>query len=238
MAKVTKQIDEKTLTDQEELDKIRTLVASIRKRHALINAETAEMEKEKGQVKDRSVGILYDDLENEDPEVFNNHEYHNGDGMIRVSFKIKSRPFTEIGGKPASEAVDKIFKDHSDKLFSKQKTYTVEADEATRIQQACDHPECFRIALKPLTQSQLQELITEHPEFVTAEVTDPEAYAGLYPQHVTEKVTVATKNGFLETVAKVEKPILKAARKFIKALMDQSLQPSLCVGNKARKGKS
>lgn len=234
-AKVTKQIDEKVLTDPQELERIKGLVKMIRQRHALINQETKKMEAEKGTVKERSLEIFYKDLQNEAPEVFNNHEYHDDEGMVRVSFKVKARPFTEIGDVPAAEAVDRIFKDHADQLFNKEESYTIEADEATRIQQACDHPECFRIALKPLTQAQLQQLISEHPDFVTAQVTDAKAYAEIYPQHVSKEITVSPKNGFLEEVRKVEKPILKAAQKFLTALMKASLTPSLTVGNKARK---
>lgn len=231
-----KVIDERVIQEPEKLERLRELVRSIKNRHALINAETKKMEEEKAEIKDGSTKIFFEDIESaEIPQLHTSHEYHFDDDLVRISFKVRSRPMSEIGGKAADEVLDEVFKEHAGKLFDKDESYTVEADELSKLKQACDHPELFRVALKPLTAEQLKTLAAEHPEFIAAQVTDVGRYAKLYPQYVSKKTTVSVKKGFLEVVDTIEGAMKKKARKFLSALLKPSLSPAVVVGNRTKK---
>jgi hypothetical protein len=218
-------------------DKAQALAESIKKRHVLINQETDKMETEKKELGAISTEIFIQDLGKEKPEVLGNHEYHLSpeQGTVTVNLKVKGRPITEINKKPAGDIVRGLFQEHADKLFSFDKAFEVLTDESTLRGQATEHPECFDIALKPLTHEQKMKLVAEHPDWVAVAITDVKKYADLYPAHVTTKESVSVNNGFIEIAGTMEAVVLTKARKFLSTLLKPMIQTAVVCGNKSKK---
>ena len=215
---------------------VQTLVTEIKRRHTLINQETDLMEADKKTLGTISTEVFLQDLEKDTPEVLGNHEHHLGDqGTLTVNFKLKGRPLTEINKQPAAKVIKDLFKEHSDKLFSFDKSHAVQAEEGALRAQACEHPECFDITLKALTHEQKMRLVAEHPEWVTVSVTDINKYAELYPSHVVTTEAVNVNNGFIETVGTIEPTVLKSTRKFLSKLLKPMLTTAVNCGNKSKK---
>jgi len=231
-----KVIDETVIQDKDAYRNVQSLVSEIKRLHTLINETEETIDQKKKEIKKISTDIFFKSIdEPEIPEFNSSHEFHTPEGVIRVSYKVKARPLTEINGKPAEEITDTLFKEHAEKLFSKESEYTVKSDDNTQRKQACEHPEVFRITLKDLTVEQLSKLIIEHPEYLTVNITNLEKYAEIYPEHVDKTTTIKINNGFLDTVDKIDGILKVKARKFIVALLKPTLEPAVVCGNKSKK---
>jgi hypothetical protein len=222
----------KMITDESKL----TLAKTIKDKHTQINQLKDELDADKASLTEYSKGIFIEDLSKTIPEVIGNHEYHTSEGAVTVNFKVVGRAPKEINSRPAATVIREKFGAETDKLFIIDDDVKVIAPETALRAQACEHPELFAIALKPLTHEQTMRLVMEHPDFLTVSVIDLKQYAVIYPGSV-EKTPMATfKAGFIESLGKLSDIAKKNVRGLMKAILPNVIQVAVNCGNRNKKG--
>jgi len=215
-----------------DYQKFSEIAKKIRERHARIALDTDENDKDKNILKDLCKDIFFEDFDK--AEVVNNHEINEEDSKIRVNYRMSGPPMKEINKKPAQEVLKELFPDPKvyKKLFTENKSITINADQDKLISQSADHPECFKIRLKEdLTADQLMELVTKFPNYFDINVANSERYADVYPQHSTTKISVVPANNFVDSCNKLDKVILTKNLKVLKKITEQYLNPVVICGN-------
>lgn len=214
-------------------DSFVSLAETIKGQHTQINQLKDTFETDKDKLSSHSKELFLKDISEGD--IVGNHEYHTTDGTVTVNFKINGRPLTEINGKPAINILRDKFKESVDELFSQDTRIKVTPDEPKLRSQACAHPECFDIGLKPLTHEEKMRLVAEHPDWITVQVTDLERYAEVYPACVEKETSVNFKQGFIESLSKLDTVVRKSAAGLLKALLPDVLQTAVNCGNRSKK---
>ena len=215
---------------------VMVLAADIKTLHTQISEKTDTLETDKKELGAKSKDFFLHDLVKDEPEVVGNHEYPlPSGGKVTVNFKVDGRPFEQINGSPAYGVLQGYLFEHTSSLFDKQDSIKVTAPDIKLIGQACDHPELFDIGLKPLTYDQKLQLVKEHPEWVTAVITDVDKYAEVYPADVKKKTFVSYKTGFVEALTKLDTVIRKSSKHLLKALLKDTLKPAVICGNRSKK---
>jgi hypothetical protein len=219
-----------------DYDYVTKLAEDIKGLHTEISKKTDVLDTDKKILGSKSKDFFFIDVTKNEPEIVGNHEYHiEGGDKVTVNFKVGGKPFEQINGEPAYDILKGYFKEHTEDLFGKEDAIKVTAPDFRLLSQACDHPEIFDLSLKLLTHDQKMQLVKEHPEWVTVTVTDVTKYAEVYPADVDKKTYVTFKNGFIETLSKVDTIIKKAASGLIGALLKDTLQASVVCGNRSKK---
>lgn len=221
------------------------IVNDIKRRHTHIAAETKLLEADKNKLKDQSLDIFLNDIG--EGVIHGNHDYSTTDTsepeIVRVNFKVKGRPMNKIGEKSAVEVIQPLFSDSYEKLFREQEHVTVTADQETILEQASERPELFRITLKQdLSSEQLKSIVTMIPQHLQVSIANDSEYAKVFPGSVEKKTSVSVKNGFLDSLSKVDKIVLDRAKGFIKGFFKKdeksgtvaTLQPSVICGNRGK----
>lgn len=229
-----KLIDQNAGLSDEDYARAEGLVVSIKQRHTTVTQETDKINAEKKELVEISTGLFFEDLENEQPGIFGNHEYHTNDGTVRINFKVRTASMDQINDQPAKHVLESEFGRYYPKLFNEDVARTVSADQPTLRKQAQGTPNLFDVRLKPLQPADLMKLVEEHPDWVELGVPDVEAYQKAYPGDVAEHATVRVKNGFLEALSKVPIPLLQKAREFLKTFLKPALQPAVVCGNRSQ----
>jgi hypothetical protein len=211
------------------------LAEDIKNLHTDISLKKDALETDKKALGSKSKDFFLIDIAKNEPEIVGNHEYHTPSGKVTVNFKVDGKPFEQINGKPAHDVLKGFFKEHTDDLFGKEDSIQVTAPDFRLLSQACDHPEIFDLSLKPLTYEQKMQLVKEHSDWLTVSVIDVPKYAEVYPADVDKKTFVTFKNGFIETLSKVDTIIKKAANGILKALLKDTLQTAVVCGNRSKK---
>lgn len=213
------------------------LAERIRNRYIHIQKESDVLEEDKKKLASKSRDVFFEDLNKENVEIAGSHDYYvEDDERVRVNFRVKSRPITEICKKDASEYLHKTLGDYFDKLFEENKQHEITAEQEELRAQAADHPECFEIRLRQtLTHEQLFQLVSEHPDWVEVGVKDKDRYAEIYPEHTSTKTSVSAKKKFVEGIEKMEATLKKKTRRLMEAFLKPTLMPAVIVGNKSRK---
>ena len=234
-----KAINEATVTSNDTYNKVKELAENIKRRHTLITMVSELIDQEKDTIKGISTNMFFEDLEKEIPEVYTAHDYHTEDGIVRTSFKIKSRPMVEINGQPASKVIREIFQEHTEKLFKVQESFEADVEYDDMLDQYKKSPELFNISLKSdISPEDMMKLAKSHPEFFEARITDIDKYAKAYPDSVKKSEALSVKSGFLEAFDKVEGSIKMKAKKFVIGLLKPSLSTAVtCNGGDVSKKK-
>lgn len=229
-----KTIDEKTLQG-EKLEEAQKLARVIKERYKHVQIESDQLEEDKKELAGISKEVFFEDLGKDD--IHNNHDYYTeGDDRVRVNFKVKSRPITEISKKPAGDFLKGQLGEYFDKLFTESNSRTITASQDELRSQAVDHPECFGIQLKKtLTHEDLYKLVSEHPDWVEVHVSDDEKYSEIYPEHVNTETTVIPKGKFIESAEKMEPTLKTKVRGLMKAFLEPTIAPAVLVGQRSHK---
>jgi len=220
---------------KDDYEYTKRLAEDVKNLHTDISLKKDALETDKKNLGSKSKDFFLIDIAKEEPEIVGNHEYHTTAGKVTVNFKVDGKPFEQINGKPAYDMLKGFFKEHTDDLFGKEDSIQVTAPDFRLLSQACDHPELFDIGLKPLTYDQKLQLVKEHPDWVSVVVTDVPKYSDIYPADVNKKSFVSFKNGFIETLSKVDTIVKKTAGGLLKALLKDTLQASVICGNRSKK---
>lgn len=237
MAAMSKVID-KTVLSENEAIALTELALLIQQQHTQIAQLTDGLKANKARLTEVSMRVFKADLDKDIPEVNGNHEFHTDSGTVTVNYKIPATAHTpkEIKGRPASEVLRERFGTSTDELFEIGDTVEVLTDERVLRTQAREHPELFRISLKEeLTHQQLMQLVAAHPSMLTVQVTDPQQYARIYPDHVNKTPTVSFKAGFLETLGKLDNVIKRAVKGLLRVMLPEVVQTAVVVGNRSKK---
>ncbi|MBD3388158.1 MAG: hypothetical protein GF414_04410 [Candidatus Altiarchaeales archaeon] len=231
----SKILDENTLSD-ELVSQVKKLVRRIKRRHTLVQVVSDELSKDKASLVTIGKEQFFKDLEAEVPEIYGNHDMHTDSGTVRINYKVKTSPKTEINGQPAAAYLKGEFGSYYDKLFKESEAKTLTADEAELKAQAKLTPELFGIQLKAgLTPAQLMQLVQACPDALELSVPDIEKYAQVYPADVETTTSVKPANGFLDNLADIPASLVKQAKDYLVELLKQDMSPAVVCGNASQK---
>lgn len=224
-------VDVSTLSEN-----VQAAIRRIATNHARINELNKAQDEDKAALKELCDNLFNDGIRgSEAPDLPSSYEFHVNDHVVRVVLKLRATPLTTFKAQgadiPAKTVIEAVFNSNTSKLFDEIITIRVTADQDTLKNQFTEHPDLVGVGLKALTHEQLQQLASEHPDWVDYRVLNPQGYSEVYPNHVIKESSMQIKNGFLEKASKVEKDILKKGRAIIKKIVDKTLNLSVTVGN-------
>lgn len=230
---VSKVISKEDFKEEELYEEAVELAKEIKNRHTRVAVETAKLEKDKDRLKHISGDKFFRDiLESEIPKVYTTHEFETPDGIVKNSFRFKSRPFDKINDKPAYEVLKRLFKSSTDDIFEVSKDYEITAGDSEKTKQFDEHPEFFTVSFREdLPVEKLKLMVKGFPELFELNVTDTASYAKQYPSSVEEKQKVTAKKGFLESVAEIDEEVRKKARKFLAGFLKSAVTSAVTCAN-------
>lgn len=217
-------------------NQISKLVYDIKKRHTLVALESAELEKDKDRLKGFSEEKFFRDILKQEPEVSTAYEFTTPEGVVKNSFRFKSKPIVEINKKPAFDVLKGVFGSSAEDLFKTVDEIEITSDETEKFRQFGEHPHLFSATLRQdLSDDQLKLLVKGYPELFNISVKAKEEYARLYPGSVKKTVEVHAQKGFLEAVAKLPADVKKKARKFLTGFLKPAVSSAVSCSNGKKK---
>lgn len=234
-----------------DYEKLYELATSCKKEHTEIARLTDEFDGHKKELSAECRTIFFEDLgatqcgdnleltEDREVDVYGNHEFHTDEGQVTVNFSVKSKAFTKIDKKPATEVLKGIFKEQYGALFEETPMKEVTAEQTVLDNIALEHPTLFAFNVKSgVPKERLRDMFRLFPDVFDVTVENIEEFEKSFPDMVETNTGVKTSNGFIEKLKKLSKESLadKQIKRFLVGLLDKTVQTKVICGNKSKKG--